>query len=316
MDGRSCSIGIALITFVSSSAVAANDGVEEAKAHFAEGSAEFQAHRWREALTEFERAYAIVPSPNTGLLIARCLRELGLRVEALKVFDRTVEESKQRAASGETKYVQAGESAAREGEAIRGTLGTIRIRIEKPTKSAVLMIGGTPTPLDPEGAVMTWSVPGPTTIEFRDGERVQRQTVTVAAGATLDVAFGEAGSPVADGARLPPPESGASESSSWPFWAAVGAGALAVVGGGVYVGFNAGARSTYDDLAARCGPDRCTDADRPTADDGEGQQTIAMVGLSVGIVAALASVTFAVIAASRPRAPGSRASTMPVMIHW
>lgn len=311
-------ISLALAATLSSSTFAADESFDEAKTQFAAGSGHFQARRWAEALEAFERANAIVPSPNTELLIGRCLRELGLTVLAVKAFDRTVDDAKRRVEAGETKYAQAREAAAREGEAIRRTLGTIRVRIPRSAAPGGITLDGAPLSVDAEGAATVLSQPGTATIEFRDGGRPQRQTVTVLAGAAVDVEFAEGASRAPDvvGAAPPAPASSAGHESSWISWAAIGAGALAVGGGGVYLGFNAAARSTYDDLAAQCGPDRCTEAHRSDADRGERQQTIALVGLSIGAVAAAATVALVVVALGRA---GSRIARVPppqAMIVW
>lgn len=313
MKRAACVVILSLAGLASSSASAQpTPGFGDARTYFEAGSAHFQAHQWQEALAAFERANALVPSPNTELLIARCLRELGQSVEAVKRFDSTALHAKKRVDAGEAKYQQAGEAAAREGEAIRRTLGTLRIRVAQGSGQGAVSLDGKATELAPDGTATVLAAPGPATVEFSDRGRVQRQTVTLLAGAVVDVEFSAGASPPSD--PVAPPEKAAS-SQPW-VWAAIGAGALTAVGGGVYLGFNSASRATYDDLAARCGPNRCTERDRADADRGEQQQTIAMVGLAVGAVAAVATVAFTVIALRRGPSRVARVRPMSAMLTW
>jgi hypothetical protein len=60
----------------------------------------------------------------------------------------------------------------------------------------------------------------------------------------------------------------------------VGVGAI---GFGMFAGFGATSEAIYAGLDDRCGPDRCRPSDRADADAGKRQQTIANVGLVLGV---------------------------------
>jgi hypothetical protein len=283
--------------------------VEDARWQFTEGSAHFQGKRWSEALSAFERSFALVPSPNTELLIARCQRELGRRPEAVRSFEHAAEEARRRTAAGETKYAQTAEVAAAEGAQLRAQLGTIRVHVARAT-SATVTIEGRAVQLDPNGDATVLRDPGTTTIVVRDANGAQqKQTVTVLAGVTVQTDFaGSDGSPPPP--PPPPPGGDTGGGTSWAVPAAVGAGVVTVAGFAVFTGFGLASKATYDDLAARCGPTNCGPADRDDADRGKRQQTIANVGLVVGSVAAVATIAFVVVAfTSGPKNASARGLT-------
>ncbi len=272
---------------------------------FAEGSAHYAAHEWREALVAFERAYVIVQSPNTGLLIGRCLHELGRDVEAVEAFDRAAREAARRIAAGETKYAQAGDAATSEGEALRATLGTIRVHVaQRASPSTALTIDERWIPIDENGNASALHAPGAATVLFRHEGRVQKRTVNVSASATSALEFGadDTSARAPNDLRLPSDAPSRHEpTSSRPSWllpTAAASGVVSLVGGGMYLGFNGAARSTYDDLYAKCGPNHCTDADRSAADRGESQQAVAIGSLVVGAVAAATAVALLVVHAT------------------
>ncbi len=61
--------------------------IEEARARFSVGNRAVEAGRWADALTEFERAYALSGVPSALFNVATTLRALGRHVEARDAFD-------------------------------------------------------------------------------------------------------------------------------------------------------------------------------------------------------------------------------------
>src|SRR5215475_5968624 len=100
---------------------------DEARRLFSQGSSEYVAHRYADALEHLRASYKLVPSPNSGLLIARCLRELGRPVEAVAAYDAAATEARR-----DSKYEKTAEAATQEGAALRATLGTVRVRVAHP----------------------------------------------------------------------------------------------------------------------------------------------------------------------------------------
>jgi hypothetical protein len=280
---------------------------DEARRLFQQGSAELLARRYAEALENLRASYKLVPSPNSGLLIARCLRELGRRVEAVETYGTVAADARRRASEGDAKYTQTADVAAAEGGALRATLGLVRVRVSHPAPGATLEIDGVVRPVT-ESDVVVLHVPGEVTVRFRPASGAeQSQRATLAAGADLKMEFTSASS--SEPAPLPPPPPGRAAATpdasgsppSWTVPAAIVSGGLALAGAGVFIGFGLRSRSIYDELYAKCGPAGCGAADRAQADAGKSDQTIANVGLAVGIVGAAATFAFLLVRAVGPR---------------
>jgi hypothetical protein len=278
--------------------------VEDARWHFTEGTAHFQAKRYAEALAAFERSYSFAASPNTELLIARCYRELGRRAEAATAFEHAEKEARRRAASGETKYVQTADAAAAEGAQVRARLGTVKVHVAHPD-GATVTIDGRPLAVSPEGDATILHDPGSATVVVKDAAGAQqRQTVTVLAGSSVQMDFsGEANTatPPVKPPPPPPPPPEPRSANNWAVPAAIASGTVTLAGLGMFVGFGLSSKATYDDLAKRCGPSSCGPADRADADSGRRQQTVANVGLVIGAVGLVATTAFVVIALTSGR---------------
>ncbi|HEV7555143.1 MAG TPA: tetratricopeptide repeat protein [Kofleriaceae bacterium] len=67
---------------------------KEADRHFKSGVALFKEQKYSEALAEFERAYEIAPHPLVLYNIAGCHRELSHYAEAVKAYNRFLDEGK------------------------------------------------------------------------------------------------------------------------------------------------------------------------------------------------------------------------------
>lgn len=267
--------------------------LEDARWQFAEGSAHYERGRYAEALAAFERSQAFVVSPNTSLMIARCLREVGRGPDAIAAFERAEVDGRRRASLGEAKYGATADAAKAENAQLRATLGTITIRVARAAGASVL-VDGKPIAVPPTGEATVLHGAGTVSVIVRGasgGE--QKQTVTVAKGASVTMDFAGAAAPSAVVGPPPPPSA-----MSWAVPAAVTAGVLTLAGGAVFTGFGLSSQSTYDDLTARCGASGCGPDDRAQADSGARAQTIANVGLAVSAAAAVATVIFVVIAVS------------------
>ena len=272
--------------------------VDTARSHFNEGSAHFHAGRWEPALAAFQRSRALVDSPNTVLMIARSLRELGRNVEAVEAFQQAAALAGAKVANGEAKYTPTERAASDEGRRLRSMLGSVRIRVLH-REGAVVTVDGRAVVLDGAGEATVLHEPGSATVLVRDGGGAeQRQVVTVLAGSTLETEFAGEAAPrtmVLQPKPVTPTTPPSDAAPAWVLPAAITSGVLALAGTGVFVGFGASSRSRYDALQADCGPDNCGAAQRAEADAGKREQLIANVGLGVGVLAAAATVTFVVI---------------------
>lgn len=282
--------------------------VEAARSLFAEGTAHFQAGRWGAALAALRRSHALVESPNTELMIARSLRELGRSVEAVTAFEQAAGAAGAKVAEGEPKYAPTKRAAEEEGRKLRATLGSIRVRVAK-RPGLVVIIDGRPVTLDAAGEATVLHPPGNATVFVSDASGAeQRQALTVVAGSTVELEFAADASPralslspnvIAPAEPTPAAEPRAS-TGSWAVPAAIATGVLTLAGTGIFVGFGSDSRAKYDALDARCGPSSCGPAERAEADAGERSQVIANVGLAVAGVAAVATIAFVVVALTSP----------------
>lgn len=314
---------------------------ENARAEFADGNSAFQGKRWGDALKAFERSYAIVASPNTELMIARCLRELGRRADAANRYANAAQDAKQRVAKGEAKYKPTADAATNEGNALRGELGTIKVRVTRPPgATATLTANGSPIPLSKEGEAQVLHETGAVSVIVTDGSGAeQKRTITVSKGATVDLEFSvRAPASKSETAGVTPPDPTTDSSSSsnsqdqpdntlgngvkvhtgdgatWAKPAAIVTGSLTVAALGLFIGFGLSSQSQFDELYAKCGrPPRCTEEDRASADSGAQAQTIANVGLVAAGVLAVTTIVLVVIArkAAADARPGTTTAPTP-----
>jgi hypothetical protein len=290
---------------------------EEAKRLFAQGSSAFLAKRYADALEDLRASYKLVPSPNSGLLIARCLRELNRRVEAVDMYATVAADARRRAADGDAKYAQTADVAASEGAAVRATLGMVRVRVSRPPPGSHVEIDGVPTPAT-EAEIAVLHAPGEVTVKWkpRTGAE-QSQRATLVAGGDLRIEFtpGVADAPPPPARPVDAPIVPSPRETGPPAWtvpAVLVSTGVALVGAGVFVGFGLKSASIYDNLRAKCGAAGCGEEDRATADSGKRDQTIANVGLGFGIAGAAAAIVFLVVRASAPRSSAASPSRFVV----
>jgi hypothetical protein len=286
--------------------------VEAARTLFVDGNADYQGGRWASALTALQRSYALVPSPNTMLMIARSLRELGRSAEAVDAFEKSALEAAQRVAKGDAKYSPTERAATEEGRKLRATLGKIRVRVMN-HENVTATVDGHPLPLDASGTASVLHPAGSAIVVVRDASGAeQKQTVSVSAGSTVDMEFSGDAPPRA--AVLPPPASTSAtavpldrdatrsetNARSWSVPAAIGTGVLTLAGTAVFIGFGSASHATYERLSADCGPSSCGPSERDDADAAKRQQTIANVGVAAAGVALVATIAFVVVALTSP----------------
>jgi hypothetical protein len=289
---------------------------EQAQARFLRGKQSFDARAFDAALTEFQASYDIVASPNSRLYIGRTLVQLGRNVEAFAELGRTEIEAREQAAA-DNRYVKTAEAAAEERANLRRTLGWVSIRIDNAPEGTKLFAGAE------EIRRGGWSEPIPVksgTTEIRiesPGRPPIVKTVTVDAGQstalTIDAAAGApsatatpaATTPTPPPAVTPPPSSQPEQKSSLRPYAYV-AGGVGVAGLATFTIFGLMASSTHSDLESRCPDGRCTTDPADDVSHGKTQQTVANIGLIVGVVALGAGVALFLL---EPKSHHTAAST-------
>ncbi|MEJ7730573.1 MAG: hypothetical protein WKG00_15300 [Polyangiaceae bacterium] len=204
---------------------------DEARRLFLEGRALLVERRCDVALPKLQRSNELLPSPNSALLAARCLRELGRVEEAAERFAAVGADAQGRVAAGEEKYQETADAARAEGALLRATLGVLRIRVADAPAGTVVETAALRRPVAADGTAELLHRPGTVTLTTRAPSRpAVRRTVTVVAGrwTTVEVTL-----PPADSVAAPrATERGGA--SSWVLPTGVVLGGAGLVGVGVF----------------------------------------------------------------------------------
>lgn len=265
--------------------------VKKASDHYVKGSQLFDFKRYTLALEEFKKSYAVVPSPNSRLYIARCYAVLDRPLEAYVEFDKVVAEAEERVKGGEDKYTPTLESARTERDEAAGKISFVTVNVNGAAPDAVLKIGGTEVPRGEWGKPVPLA-PGDATVVLESGSKPPiSEPVTLAAGEKKSVTI-EAGPKKSvtepGGEDGDTPSSGSSRAWLRPY-AYVAAG-VGVVGFAAFAVGGAMSKSTYSDLEDTCGGP-CPQDREDDVSAGKTQQTIANIGLIVGAVGVAGGVT-------------------------
>lgn len=264
-----------------------------AKKAFEAGNKLYDSHHYEEALAAFRASYQIVVSPNSRLMMARCLRELGHNAEAYREYDAATAD----AARGGDRYRSSGEAAAEERDELKPKIAFLTVRVRGAEPGVTVRVGdvkladadvGVPVPFEPAAVVVT--------AESSDGASA-RSNVTLAAGATSEVELEpvkpvEAKPPPPPAVAAPAPVPAAPSSSSSPLrtWSYV-AGGVGAAGFVTFAVFGAMTSSKYSSLQKACPQNHCGPEQQNDIDAGRTYQTIANVGLGVGIAGLATGVT-------------------------
>jgi len=327
--GRRCGVSVSLVAFVCAVASPAwADGVtpdaatpvqrEQAQSRFVRGK-EFKAKgNYEDALGEFRASHEIVTSPNARLEIARCLRAIGRTVAAYAELGRTAVEAKELLAQ-DNRYERAYRAAVDERAEIESRLAFVTLTIENAMEGTRVFVSGEeilraawmePAPVAAQAAQIIVETPG--------YPRVTRK-VQLAAGQhsalTIDALSGTqpmtAGPALADGE--PAHSALRPGSPPWMRTGAYVAGGVGVAGLAAFAIFGLMARSNYDDPSRGCAGGPCSNDKTGEIASGKTDETLANVGLAIGIAGASAATALFVL--SLKNAPVSTAAFV-VMPEW
>jgi hypothetical protein len=279
----------------------------QAQARFARGRELMAKKQFDQALAEFRASHEIVTSPNTRLEIARCLRAMGRTVAAYAELGRAAVEAKELVAQ-DNRYQRAYDSAMAERGEMEPQLGFVSLVIENPTGDTKVTVGGE------EIRRAAWNEPAPVLagstaiVVSTEGHAPVSRRVELKAGQRTSLSIDAlSGEPLAGSAPPeppPPPQPVEASSSSLRTWAYV-AGGVGVTGLVVFTVGGLLAQSTYNDLNRTCPSGPCPADKASEISSGKTQQTIANVGLGVGLVGVAAGTALFLL--SRPKAPSSAA---------
>jgi len=263
----------------------------DAKTLYAEAQRLYKYGKVEPALAKFRQAYELSSSPNAQLGIGRCLKDLGRNAEAYEQLQAAQREATERSASDES-YIQTRDAAASliaildpkvgklvialtgaSGEAVTVRIGDQRVEPEKI---------GVPIPLEPQKAIVVSAtapdkLPAEHTVEIRAG-----RTITV----SLELK-GNGPQQPADNAST----SAASKSVSDGKPSALGplriagivVAAVLGAGGAVTFGVTGSIASKRESELQDAGCPSCNVSYQDKLDNGKTMQTVANVGLGIGI---------------------------------
>lgn len=251
-----------------------------------------------DAIVLLERSYALVQSPNSALLLARCTRDVGRFEEAYRRYETAIDKAEERVAAGELRYSATATSARDELGAMRKRSGQVVVRGIPAAQH--LEVNGMRVEPQSDGSARVRARLGSASIKLMEGTRtIQERVVDVKVEQTSEVSFTIAGPPpppaAVIGPTAPPPAAEAPSAPLVPI--AIGAGVVGALGFGSFAFFGLRSQSAYSSLE-QCSP-TCGDDRRAEADRGAREQTFANVGLVVGIVGVVVAGTLLVLHATR-----------------
>ncbi len=281
---------------------------DQAQARFLKGRDHYGQSHFAEALEEFRASHEIVASPNARLFSARCLRELGRVGAAYAEFGRAEAEAREHL-QVDPRYARTGESASEERRALAPKVGFVTFRIDNADASTTLRVSGEPI------TRAAWGEPFPVATGTREvvvetkGRPPLAQSVTVGAGETKPLLF-DAGSAPTDAttapeaSATPPPTSDDATRKSLRTASYIGGG-VGVAGLATFAIFGALSNGQFQDLKTACKNGPCPPARQSDIDAGRREQTIANVGLAIGLIGVAAGVTLFLVSSPRKSQPSS-----------
>jgi hypothetical protein len=302
------------------------DQKKQATDHFAAGKQAIESKNWERAAMELRASLEVVDSPNARLELARTLRDSNKLGEAWLEYGRVIETATKLAVT-EERYYKTAEAATNERSDAEAKLAFVTVSLANPPEGAVLKVGGRAIPHD------QWLAPivapaGAVDIVIADasGKELARQTVSTTVGQKIPVALdasappaGPGGKAVADTgdddkpgtapeakpAAVPPPPSDKTKLRPYAYVA----GGVGVAGLATFAIAGLLSNSTYSDLQSKCPSSHggCAPGNSGEISSGQTQQTIANVGLIVGLVGVAAGATLFVLSMP-PKSPVANAA--------
>lgn len=302
--------------FVSSAALADGAALGEAtdvqkqsaQIRYLAGMDSFKAGQFEQARKGFNDSFETVASPNSLLMVVRCLGELKRHVEAYEQANKTARLA-DAAAAKDPKYLQTAKAARDEAARLRTILGFVSLMsVDRLPAGTAVKLGdrtierkdwSSPIPVEPGEVVLTVN-----------GKAAKPVTVAAGGQSTIDA------STVGGGGAPPPPgdddddddttdeyTTGTYRGPSRLMMAGV-AGGVGVAGFIMTAAFGSLAQGKFDDLALACPAGQCpTAALEDEANTGKTYQTVANTGLVFGIIGAVAAGGFVAWHFIEPDAP-------------
>jgi hypothetical protein len=280
------------------------DQLKQATEHFASGKKAYTAKNFEQAVSELQASLDIVNSPNARLELARTLRDGDRPQEAWTEYGRVIQDATTLAAT-EPRYSSTADAAKNERADIEAKLAFVTVTVANAPDGATLKVGGRDIP-QPQWALPIWVYPGAVDVVLSDasGKELARKAVSAVVGQKTPVALDAKPAVVAP---LPPsaddkPDFSKPQAAPPPTSSRKGlrpysyiAGGVGVAGLAVFTIFGVMSSSDYSDLQSSCKNGLCPSSKSGEISNGQTFQTVANVGLVVGIVGVAAGATLFVL---------------------
>jgi hypothetical protein len=273
-----------------------DDAAKKATAYYVKGSELFKAKppKLALALEQFKLSYAAVPSPNSHLYIARCLAAMGDSRAAYAEFDKVVDEAAERGKT-EDKYLPTRDTARVERDELLSRVALVTISVAHAGPTTIVRIGDTEIPREQWDKPIA-VVPGAVEAKLSAGDHaITSQSATINAGQSHTLVLDATAAPTVavGGPGVTPPVTKSSGSALRP--AGIAVGAVGVAGFVMFAVAGSMSKSTYSNLEKECGAGPCPTSRAGEISSGRTQQTLANVGLVLGVVGVAAGTTMVVL---------------------
>jgi hypothetical protein len=261
----------------------------------------FDAHQYAEAQARFQRALELTGSPNARFYVARCLREMGKLVEAYDEIQLALREARERAAT-EPKYAETRDLAAAELAYVESKVGRLVIALVDAPEGTEIKVNGSPLAHERVGVAIGVEPGAVVVVATAPDARQISQTIEVPMGQMKTCAMAFKASPTPAPSPAPPPAREPARTTGGGVRAAgfVTAG-VGVAGIAVFAVAGVIAQKKFDEVEEGCGGTHCVD---PKYDDvittGRTMDTLANVGLIVGVVGVAAGAAMMIFGGPKP----------------
>lgn len=271
---------------------AARQAYIAAKQHYDRGELE-------PALASFQRSYGIVASPNSHLMVAKVLAELSRYPEAFDAMQATMREAEAAVQLGPSyakKYDKTLQTATAKTAELRTKVGFVRVVIDGGPLpvGAVVTVNGT---VVEDLARATTVEPGPVQVTLETKEGTAEGTERVRAGTEVDVRL-----QLPRRVETPPPPQPsvpqAPETTNIPRVLGYTSAAIGGAGLVVFAVFGALTLDQFGQLEDECPMNRCPATSQPNIEDGKQYQTIANVGVTIGVAGGIAALALFLVDAT------------------
>jgi hypothetical protein len=303
------------------------DQKKQALDHFGAGKQAMDAKDWERAATELRASLDVVDSPNARLELARALRGADKLADAWAEYGRVIESATKLAAK-EDRYARTADAATTERGELEAKLAFVTVAVASAPAEATLKVGGRSIPSDQWVSPIAVP-PGAVDVVLSDagGKELARATVSAAVGQKTSVSIDANAASAAKGtgdtntgddnkpgaeepkAEAPPASAPFDKTKLRPF--SYVAGGVGVAGLATFAIFGAMSNSTYNDLKTACpaATGGCPPGQQDKISSGKTQQTVANVGLVLGLVGVAAGATLFVLSLP-PKAPVANAAVV------